>query len=113
KQGRAQEAIDAYKKALDLKPAQPKLNELYVKLAKAYLSVERSGNEEAYRSAVEQGIRWLQKVQEHKTAPASPDAAPRGSALPSRLTISLTKKAIDDLAKGNSSLEELRRAATI
>jgi len=33
--------------------------------------------------------------------------------LPSRLTISLTKKAIDDLAKGNLSLEELRRAATI
>ena len=27
--------------------------------------------------------------------------------------IDLTKKAIDDLAKGNSSLEELRRAATI
>lgn len=108
KQGRTQEAIAAYEKALELGGA-GRQEALYRKLAQAYLALSETGKQDQ-SVAVRRALEYLRRLQDGKTEAAPPAAGPQ---LPARLTLSAPKKLLDQAGAGQMSLEEFRRTARV
>src|SRR5262249_6944021 len=116
KQGRAQEAVNAFAKAIELDPEPKRAAVLNRKLAQAYLALEPT---DAHLKAAEERLKAAQAAAERAkkaetaatqqaTAPASP--APL---LPAKLIISATKKLLDQAGSGKISFEEFKKAASV
>jgi hypothetical protein len=108
KQGRAEEAIRAYQKALDLASASKDLAGLSRKLAKAYLMADRDADA---RTALDRALHYLREAQKGENP--SPSASGLESALPSQLIVSVPKTVLEQFAKVGMTMEEFRRAAHV
>jgi hypothetical protein len=110
KQGRAHDAIAAYKKALERLEAGGQATadrfSLRRKLAIAQLMIAERSSPAQREAAVKQAVAWLQGAQpETQKGPAA--------RLPARLIISAPKSLLDQVGSGKLSFAEFRRAATV
>jgi tetratricopeptide (TPR) repeat protein len=131
KQGRYQEAIDAYHTALDAyadlaqwkrkadldlrghpvpdKQLELAMVDVLTKLAQAYLAVE---NNEKALQMFEAASKIAKKVGD-PGAPAKTPAEKDQIALPAKLTVSASKKLLDQVGSGKISFEQFRKEATV
>jgi tetratricopeptide (TPR) repeat protein len=112
KNGRVDEAIQAYSKALSvlgddlnkpltaLQQHAEALEELYDKLVQA---TAKSGKADVTRKLVERLSEWKKAKQ----------SGPKPGALPARLTLSAPKKLLDQVGKDKLTFEEFKKAATV
>jgi hypothetical protein len=111
RQGRAQEAGDAYRKALDAlqgpgaKTADART--LWRKLAASALMKAEKSPSEVRDQLVKRAVEYLQRAQGAATA------TPAAGRLPARLIISAPKELLDQAGPGKMSLAEFRRAARV
>jgi tetratricopeptide (TPR) repeat protein len=128
KQGQSQQALEAYLKALttldaewrktDLNNAdedqliaqfQRRIGDLYAKQAQAQLE---AGRLDEARQLLDKAKASRERA--GKSAAEKPAAAkPAGPTLPARLTISATKRLLDQVGSGTISFDEFRKAARI
>jgi hypothetical protein len=109
KQGKLSEAISTYQKALELKPDGRQAALLHQQLARTYLLMQK--DDEA-RQALQKAMESLTRVQgEQPKPPKQADTAP--TPLPSKLIISVPKRALDMVAMGKMTFEEFTKAATV
>jgi tetratricopeptide (TPR) repeat protein len=114
KQGKIQEAIKAYTRAVELKPSSAQLSSLYRKLAKAYLSLDESSTgDDRYKEVIAQALKWLHRYQEELAAKGGKTPAAAKSALPQQIILSATKKLLDAVGSGQISFDEFRRSGII
>jgi tetratricopeptide (TPR) repeat protein len=121
KQGRPQDAKEAYEKALAKKPAPKDAALLRRKLARAYLSLDVPDEEnlrslEANLKKAEELVREAEKEYRQileqgrkPTTKAAPPPAPR----PAKLIISATKYLLDQVGTGKISVAEFERLASV
>jgi hypothetical protein len=109
KQGRVQDAVDAFEKALRQSGPEKK-GVLYRKLAQAFLSLAERAPETKHDEVIARALEYLKRLQEIKDTP--PPAAP-SVRLPARLTISAPKRLLDQVGSGSISFEEFRRGASV
>jgi tetratricopeptide (TPR) repeat protein len=115
KQGRAQEAIQAFQRALNLSPPPKHAATLYRKIAQAYLMKE---DDAAAKKSLEMAADNLKMAGEAAkntaaSAPGGPGKGNHASSLPAKLIISAPKKLLDQVASGKVSYADFRRQATI
>jgi hypothetical protein len=116
KQGRAQEAVDAYRQGITLyrglvratrsDTAQATLAELHTKLAQAYLVL--GDHDQAYQT--------LKAVRLTATEPAKKPketAPPAHEGLPGKLIVSAPKHLLDQVGAGQMSFADFQRAASV
>jgi tetratricopeptide (TPR) repeat protein len=101
-------ARDAFRKAVELKPDRKQTAVLARKLAQAYLMLD---NLEEARGALDQSIALTKENANAKDKP-TPATKP-AVALPIKLIVSVSKKLLDEAAKGKMSAEEFRRRASV
>jgi hypothetical protein len=109
KQGKGQEAITAYQRALEQKPEPKRAAKLQRKLAQAYL--EQGKDVEAHH-AIQAVLESLTKAAEPAQG-GSPKAteSPRSSQ-PAKLIISTPRRLLDQVGTGQLSVEAFQKAAT-
>ena len=107
KQGKADEAIQAYKKAVNMNPENAQLASLYRKLAQAYLA--RSQDNSALK-ALEKALS-LQGTPQNTKPPAKTVKAV--ASLPAQLVITVPKGLADQYASGAISYDRFREAAHV
>lgn len=106
KQNRIDEAIAAYKKAVEQKGDSQHLADAYMKLAQAHMKAQQLKEAEAaYQQALTRARSFLEKAD--ATGITSP------SPLPSKLIITATKERLDQVGKGTMSFEEFKKAISI
>lgn len=110
KQGKYDEAVRHYEKALQLAPqaAEGGVSERLLRQKLAQVLLEK-GDVDGARKALEQ-LAALQQKQAQKAKAAE---TARKSPLPSKLIISVPKKLLDQVGAGKLSFEEFRKAATV
>jgi tetratricopeptide (TPR) repeat protein len=109
KQGKYAEAIDAFQKAVKLKPSAKQTASLYRKLAQCYLMLDQNENA---RTALDRAVTILKQVQDSKDKLAAADK-PTAKELPTKLIISAPKKLLDAVAAKNITAAEFRRRANV
>ncbi len=107
KQGKADEAIKAYKAAVNMNPDNKQLAILYRKLAQAYLT--RSQDNSAL-DALQRAMGLEGKEVKAKTPPRAPKAV---SNLPAQLVITVSKRLAEQYATGMIPLDRFREAAQV
>jgi tetratricopeptide (TPR) repeat protein len=107
KQGKADEAIKAYKSAVNMNPENAQLASLYRKLAQAYLT--RSQDNSALK-ALEKALS-LQGAQAKAKPPSKTVKAV--TSLPAQLVITVPKGLADQYASGALSYDRFREAAHV
>jgi hypothetical protein len=116
KQGRTQEAVEAYRKAIAIYdqltapkgPADLSRAEAYSKLAQAYLLMGE--REKAYASLLHLTQKADQPGPGDVVAKAAGD---RSASLPAKLIISASKSLLDQVGAGKMNFEDFRKAATV
>jgi tetratricopeptide (TPR) repeat protein len=107
KQGRAQEAVAAYLKALELldsEKADPALlTSLFQKLAQAQLA----------NGKVDEAKKWLDKASALPAQYLKQVTKDAPSSLPSKLIVSASKKLLDQVGSGKLSFDEFRKQVTL
>jgi hypothetical protein len=109
KQGRSEDAITAFQKAVELVSGSKQKAALHRKLAQAYLMQEK--NEKA-RSHIDQAIALLKEAADAKNKPA-PAAKAETTPLPVKMIISVPKKLLDQASDGKMTFEEFCRRASV
>lgn len=114
KQGKAQEAIKAFQRALNFNPPPKHTASLYRKIAQADLMVP---DDAAAKKALEMAAESLKQAGD-TTNTGSPGAGGAGKAssppsLPSKLIISAPKRLLDQAGEGKIPYADFRRQATI
>jgi hypothetical protein len=115
KQGKAQEAIKAFQRALNLSPPPKHTATLYRKIARAQLMLEDdTAAEEALKMAAE-NMKLVGDPSKNSGTAATGTAANGNtpSNLPEKLIISAPKKLLDQVAAGKVTYADFRRQATI
>jgi tetratricopeptide (TPR) repeat protein len=109
KQGRVQEAIQAYLKALEIQPG--RAASVYQKLAQAHLKADEKG---PYTAAIAKAIEFLRRAQEADKNPGTVGTASSAtpSASLSKLVVTAPKSLLDAAAK-TITYEEFRKAAHV
>ena len=107
KQGRFEDAVKAFQKAIDQKPDAKQMAAIYRKLAQVYLNLEKDAQAQ---EAVQKAVEWLKKQQQAAKTPQPAEPVP---ALPAKLIISARKKLLDQAGAGKISFEEFKKAATV
>jgi Tetratricopeptide repeat len=107
KQGKVDEAIQAYKKAVNMNPDNNQLASLYRKLAQAYLA--RSQDSSALE-ALQKALSFVGKEAIAKTPPKAPKSV---SNLPAQLVISVPKSLAEQYAAGMIPFDRFREAAHV
>ena len=129
KQGKPQEAIQAYQKAADQLtqmithqqqtevgltqkdvPALLTAIDLCNKLADAYV---QSGQQDAGSGMLKKAGDLAKQAQKLTGAPVTTNPPPALATLPGKLVVSATKKQLDDVGSGKMTFEEFRKAATV
>jgi tetratricopeptide (TPR) repeat protein len=129
KQGKPQEAIQAYQKAADQLtqmiahqekteigltqndvPALLTAIDLCNKLADAYV---QSGQQDAGSGMLKKAGDLAKQAQKLTGAPVPTNPPPALATLPGKLVVSATKKQLDDVGSGKMTFEEFRKAATV
>ena len=115
KQGQPQRAIEAYQKALSEarhdgkdapEGADGRVHGAMLKLAQAYLA---AGQLDKARQSMEEAA-----ALKNKSAPqAKTTTGNKPAALPARLTVSATKRQVDDVGSGKITFDEFRKQATV
>jgi hypothetical protein len=108
KQGKAEEAIQAFRQALKLKPDGDQARDVLRKLAATLLSVDNVAEAE---QVMKEFSALAARQQEKPTAP--PKAGPAKVLLPAKLIVSAPKKVLDQVGAGKISFEEFQKAATV
>jgi hypothetical protein len=108
KQGRIDEAITAYRKALETKPGPKEHVNLYRKLAQAHLLRKQDAQA---REAILKAEQVLKQALKETRAPATMTTV--ATALPAQLIISVPKQLLDRVGAGQISFDEFRRAAHV
>ena len=109
KQSKTEEAIQALRQALELKPEGDQAAIANKNLAQALVAAQKY--DEAIQ-AIQKAAEWLKKRQAEAPKKESSEAAPP-SPLPSKLVISVPKKLLDDVGSGKLSFEEFKKAASV
>src|SRR5205807_6550292 len=109
KQGKIQEAIRAFQRALNLDPPAKQAADLYRKIAQADLVIEDVA---AAKKALDMADQNLKEAAEPAkgSGPGKPNSPPT---LPSKLIISAPKRLLDQVAAGRIPYADFRRQATI
>jgi len=109
KQGKIQEAIKAFQRALNLDPPAKQAADLYRKIAQVDLVLEDVA---AAKKALEMADQNLKEAAEPAkgSGPGKPNSPPT---LPSKLIISAPKGLLDQAAAGKIPYADFRRQATI
>lgn len=112
KQGKVDEAVAIYRKALDVNPGLKQAEAISRKLAQAYLILEQ--NEKA-QAALNQSIALAARRRELAGAKEKQAPAPKSAAvsLPIKLIVSAPKKLLDEAKEGKMTAEEFRRRAHV
>jgi tetratricopeptide (TPR) repeat protein len=108
KQGRYDEAIASFLKAVEMDPGPKQAAALRRKLAQCYLG---KGQDEKARAELNQAIALLKEVTDGKDKPV-PTTKP-AVVLPVKLIISAPKKLLDQAKEGKITFEEFRRRAQV
>lgn len=103
KQGKRQDAFQAYAKALK---QDPNREALLLKLAQARLA-------EGHIDQAEELLKKIRELRAKATGAAESRGAPAPAILPAKLTVSATKKLLDQVGAGKISFEEFKKAATV
>jgi tetratricopeptide (TPR) repeat protein len=107
KQGRIDEAVRVYKRAVELGGGSKELAGLYRKLAQAHLMRDQ---DTAALEAIEKALQSRRQVSaKGKSTPRTPKAAP----LPAQLIVSVQKGVADHYARGAITFDQFRRAAHV
>src|SRR5262249_31541888 len=109
KQGRYEDAIAAFQKAVEKASGSKQKAALHRKLAQAYLMQEK--NEEA-RSHIDRAIAFLKEAEDAKNKP-TPAAKAETTPLPVKMIISVPKKLLDQAGEGKMPFEEFCRQASV
>ncbi|HEY7154423.1 MAG TPA: tetratricopeptide repeat protein [Gemmataceae bacterium] len=109
KQGRSEDAITAFQKAVELVSDSKQKAALHRKLAQAYLMQEKM---EKARSHLDQALTLYQEALDAKNKPA-PAAKPEATPLPVKMIISVPKKLLDQASDGKITFEEFCRQASV
>jgi tetratricopeptide (TPR) repeat protein len=112
KQNKAEEAINAYLKALEMKPDSKEQVTILQQLQRAY----RQAKKEPEARLTDQKLKeYMSKMEEAQikewTQKLTQDAKP--TPLPGKLVISATKKQLDDVGSGKMSFEDFKKAANV
>jgi tetratricopeptide (TPR) repeat protein len=112
KQNKAEEAINAYLKALEMKPDSKEQVTILQQLQRAY----RQAKKEPEARLTEQKLKeYMSKMEEAQIKQwmqqLTQDAKP--TPLPGKLVISATKKQLDDVGSGKMSFEDFKKAASV
>jgi tetratricopeptide (TPR) repeat protein len=110
KQGKAAEAVKAYRQALEQNRDANAAPTLYRKLAQALLS---EGKDDEARQVL---TRLLDQRKKEQAAPKPPPATVtegKPSSVPAKLIVSASKTLLDQVGAGKMSLEEFEKAATV
>jgi tetratricopeptide (TPR) repeat protein len=111
KQGRVEEAIKAYGRALALKPGPRQASILYAKTAQAYLLAgQRNAGPGQQQNLVEVALKLLQRSQE-ELARVEPAGTGSDTVYPTQLIISASKSVLDRAAA--VPLDQFRREASV
>jgi tetratricopeptide (TPR) repeat protein len=109
KQGRYEDAIAAFQKAVESASGSKQKATLHRKLAQAYLM---QGQDEKARFQIDRAIAFLKEAQDEKNKPA-PAAKPETNSLPVKMIISVPKKLLDQAGEGKMPFEESCRGASV
>jgi hypothetical protein len=113
KQAKIKEAIDSYRRALDLGPDQRKRNELYRKLAQAALKGLGDSSDDAQRKAVERALDFIQKQLQTTDSAAAKESAGSEAMPYAQLVISAPKTLLDQVGSGRLSFGDFRHRASV
>jgi hypothetical protein len=109
KQGRIQEAIQAYQKALEVNSDRKRTASVYQKLAQAHLKLDEKGSD--LDKTISRAVEYLKLAQQSaKGAEAAPAGAPQ--ILTSKLIVSVPKSLLD-AAEKVLSFSQFRQAARV
>jgi tetratricopeptide (TPR) repeat protein len=106
KQGKDQEAVAAYQKALEQKPEPARATKIQRKLAQVYLEQGKDADAQRVLDAIRQ---LLRSTPESSTKPAEA-ARPL---LPAKLVISAPKRLLVQVGSGHLSPDAFQKAATV
>jgi tetratricopeptide (TPR) repeat protein len=109
KQGKSQEAIAAYQKALEQKPEPKQAAKLHRKMAQAYLEQGKDAEAQSLIKAVLDSAKQTEAV---NTSGPKPAEMPRSS-LPAKLIIVAPKRFLDQVGTGQVSVEAFKKMATV
>jgi tetratricopeptide (TPR) repeat protein len=107
KQSKTDEAVKAYRKALDQKPEAKQEVAIWRKLAQVYLTL---GQDDAAQKAVESARKAGKKGAAGGTQKPAPA---RSSPLPAKLIISASKKLLNQAGTSKITFDEFKKAATV
>jgi tetratricopeptide (TPR) repeat protein len=130
RQGRVQEAVAAYQRALELKPDDNRLRTVQQKIGQAYLRLSQGGGGGggvSEEQAVDNAIRYLRErlgndASRNTELAAIIDALSRAKAgvapaaehaVPMQLVIAARRETLDQVGSGKITLEEFRRRVTV
>ncbi len=127
KQGKTEDAIKAYQKALnqleqmlphkagsvltrDDVPVLITGEQLCIKLAAA---LHETGQQDAATSELKQALELDQRVKQLTGAPVTANPTPAASPLPAKLVVTVSKKLLDDVGSGRMTFEAFCKAAMV
>jgi hypothetical protein len=109
KQGQSKEALKAYQKAAEQNADAQHRAGMYLKIAHLYLTAEK--NETEAKRAMDRAREILAGVGATKTQAVTPNKP--ASPLPSRLTITVSKRVLDMVGSEKISMDDFKKAAVI
>ncbi len=107
KQGKPDEAVQAYRKALEMKPDAKQSAALHRKLAQACLA---QGKVEEARQFLDKA---LEATRNTATQPAATTSAATHSPLPAKLIVSASRRLLDLVGSGRIDFEAFRKEASV
>jgi tetratricopeptide (TPR) repeat protein len=107
RQGKLNEGLQAYSKALELKPEGKRAAAIYMKAAQGLLQQKR---EEQARQMIQKGLDLLKKAQDKNGQRGGTGGSPL---LPAKLIVSASKRLLDRMGAGGIGFDEFRNKAKV
>jgi tetratricopeptide (TPR) repeat protein len=107
RQGKLNEGLQSYGKALELKPEGKRAAAIYMKAAQGLLQQKR---EEQARQMIQKGLDLLKKAQDKDVQRGGTGGSPR---LPAKLIVSASKRLLDRAGPSGIGFAEFRKAAHV
>jgi tetratricopeptide (TPR) repeat protein len=112
KQNKAEEAINAYLKALEMKPSDTEQVNILQQLQRAYRQAKKEPEARLTEQKLKEYVSKMEVEQiKNWTLHLAQEAKP--TSLPGKMIISATKKQLDDVGSGKMSFEDFRKAASV